>query len=81
MKRVSLVKKAMGMGLIASLLCVCAPKVQAQDDMTRVRFGVKGGLNFSTLSLEDVNDKKTKIGFHGGLFAKVPVNEVFAIQP
>ncbi len=43
--------------------------------------GIKGGLNLSSLSTDDNNDKNLKPGFHVGVFTKIPVSESFAIQP
>lgn len=48
----------------------------AQD----VNFGVKGGLNVTTLT-GDIEDLDPKIGFHVGGFAEIKLNEKFAIQP
>ncbi len=67
-----------------SLLTLCllaaAFPATAQDDQ-QVRFGVKGGLNLSNLYIDEVNDEKTKIGLHAGLWMKAPLGELFAIQP
>lgn len=46
----------------------------------KVDFGVKGGLNVSTLT-GDVEDLDPKIGFHLGGFAEIKLNEKFSIQP
>lgn len=43
-----------------------------------VRFGVKAGLNISTLSDNDFN---SKAGFYGGVFANIPVAQDFSFQP
>lgn len=47
----------------------------------QTRFGVKGGLNISTVVGGDVNDTKSLIGFHVGGFAEIHVVEKFFIQP
>ena len=44
------------------------------------KFGAKTGLNVSTLT-GDVEDVKSKIGFHIGGFAEIKFGEKFAIQP
>ncbi|WP_210149329.1 porin family protein [Chryseobacterium scophthalmum] len=47
-----------------------------------VRFGVKGGMNVSSLSKDaGLEDQKSKIGFNAGIFATIPVAESFSIQP
>lgn len=49
------------------------------------QFGVKGGVNFSTVSnsdnLAEGVDSKSKIGFQAGLFMNAPIGENFSVQP
>lgn len=45
-----------------------------------VNFGVKGGLNVSTLT-GDVEEVDAKIGFHVGGFAEIKLSDKFAFQP
>jgi hypothetical protein len=49
----------------------------------RVRAGIKGGLNASSLYYDSqgVSNKSERIGFHLGVFAQAPLGEFFAIQP
>ncbi|WP_343616398.1 porin family protein [Flavobacterium sp.] len=47
----------------------------------QTRFGVKGGLNISTLVGGDVDNTKALIGFHVGGFAEIKIIEKLAIQP
>ncbi len=44
-------------------------------------FGVKGGLNLSTMTIEDANDNNIIPGFHAGVFAKYMVSDNVAIKP
>ena len=44
-------------------------------------FGVKGGVNISTLNNEGWDDTNAKIGFYVGGYMHAQVNEVFSIQP
>lgn len=47
-----------------------------------VRFGIKGGMNVSSLSKDGaLEDQGSKIGFNAGVFAHIPVAESFSIQP
>jgi len=47
-----------------------------------VRFGIKAGMNVSSLSKDSsLEDQKSKIGFNAGVFATIPVAESFSIQP
>jgi hypothetical protein len=45
------------------------------------KFGIKAGLNVSTLTGEYEDDTKSLIGFHVGGFAEIKVIERLAIQP
>ncbi len=54
-----------------------APNMQAQESSV----GIKGGVNLSTLSIDDNNDKNMKLGFNVGVFNKIALTESFAIQP
>lgn len=47
----------------------------------KTRFGVKGGLNISTVVGGDVEDTKALVGFHVGGFAEIHVVQRFFIQP
>lgn len=49
---------------------------QAQE----VRFGVKAGLNVANLT-GDIEDAKSKVGFHLGGFAEIMLSDQFAFQP
>lgn len=53
---------------------------QEKADMA---FGVKGGLNISTITNADVDGVNTKslVGFHVGFFGEFMISNKFAIQP
>ena len=59
------------------VLLIFSGKAFAQES----QIGVKGGVNLSTLSIDDNNDKNLKAGFHAGVFTKIALTESFAIQP
>ena len=45
-------------------------------------FGIKGGMNVSSLSNDaGLDDSKSKIGFNAGVFMNAPLAESFSIQP
>lgn len=74
------IKKAAGISFLMIALLSVSNVGFAQDDK-QARFGVKGGLNLANLYIDDVNDEKAKVGFHAGLWSKIPMGELFAIQP
>lgn len=53
----------------------------AQTTSTGAEFGVKGGVNFSNLYTEDVDDNNVLTSFNAGFYAKLPITESVAIQP
>ena len=63
--------------LIAILTLGFGTMIYAQNGAT----GIKGGINFSSLSTDGNDDKNLKMGFNAGVFTKIPVSESFAIQP
>ena len=61
------------------------PKVsnaQMTGEELQARFGIKGGINFSNLYTKNGDeDSDLKVGYHAGLFAKLPLTRQFAVQP
>lgn len=45
------------------------------------RAGIKGGINFSNLIVDDVTDRNTRVGFHAGVYGQLFSSRAFAIQP
>lgn len=52
---------------------------KAQENAPKI--GIKGGVNFSNLYTEDVDDNNVLTGFNVGLYAKLPITNSVAIQP
>lgn len=78
-------KKSMKKFLTAALLTTIATFLHLSNAVAqgRVRTGLKGGLNASSLFYDGqgVSNKNERIGFHAGVFAQVPAGEFFAVQP
>lgn len=74
-------KKIAGAGLAVALVLTTVG-VQAQDN-PGPKFGVKGGLNLAQLFIDQPNaqDENMKIGYHVGVFGKIPVTSFLALQP
>lgn len=53
--------------------------IQAQEKTAS--FGFKGGLNFSNLYTDQVDDNNVLTGLYAGLYAKFPIAKGIAIQP
>jgi hypothetical protein len=67
----------------AILLLLGANQVQAQYDNPGPKIGVKGGLNLAQLYVDQPNaeDENMKVGYHFGVFGKIPVTDFLAVQP
>jgi hypothetical protein len=64
--------------IIVLLTCVGFISSKAQDSSSK--FGIKGGINFSNLYTENVDDTNVLMGFNLGVFAKLPITNSMAIQ-
>lgn len=51
------------------------------DPSLTPKIGIKGGINFTNLYVDEVEDENMKVGFNLGLFAKLPVTTGLSIQP
>ncbi|MGK6341100.1 porin family protein [Chryseobacterium sp. DT-3] len=72
-------KLILGIAVTASSLAFAQ---QTPSSSNPVTFGVKGGMNVSSLSKDEgLDDQKSKIGFNAGVFANIPVAESFSVQP
>lgn len=76
-------KLILGVALTAGSLAFAQTTTSSNMSSTNpVRFGIKGGMNVSSLSNDaGLEDSKSKIGFNGGVFANIPLASSFSIQP
>lgn len=75
-------KLILGLAVTASSLAFAQTTTTATSSSNPVTFGVKGGMNVSSLSKgADLSDSKSKIGFNAGVFANIPLASSFSIQP
>ncbi|WP_456441474.1 porin family protein [Psychroserpens sp.] len=51
--------------------------LNAQD----IEFGVKGGLNFASISGDDIPESGIITDFHFGVMAELPISDKFSFQP
>ncbi|UQB70330.1 porin family protein [Epilithonimonas zeae] len=65
-------KLFLGLGLVAGTFAFA---------QTSPSFGLKAGLNVSSISDDGYEDSKSKAGFYGGVFMNAPLSEQFSIQP
>jgi len=62
------------------LVCMAILPLQAQETKS-VQFGIKGGLNLSSLNSSDGSTSDMLLGFNLGVFNKLPITSFLAIQP
>ncbi len=72
-------KRITGRSILAGAILLFAVtwSTQAQDS----RMGIKGGLNLSMLTVEDIDDNNLKGGFHAGFFVRRMLGNNLALQP
>jgi hypothetical protein len=74
-------------GLIAICSIIVSSSLYAQQQVTwnerglTTKFGIKGGINFSNLYIDNVEKENLKIGVNAGFFAKIPIIRGISIQP
>jgi hypothetical protein len=78
-KQSSTFRKLIGVSFLAFALMAITHVSYAQEP--GVRIGIKGGVNLSTLSVDEVNAENAKLDFHGGIFSRIAITDFFSIQP
>lgn len=66
--------------IIAALL-ITGGSWTTLEAQTNAQFGVKGGVNFSNMYTNDVDDENILTSFNAGLYATLPITSFIAIQP
>ena len=64
--------------LLATFLVFGTGVLSAQE---MFHFGIKGGVNFSTIGGDDFDDPDSRTSFNIGALAEFPISERFSIQP
>ena len=63
------------------MLAIAACSTLAVQAQTSPKIGLKGGVNLTNLYVDNVQDEHMKVGANIGLFTKIPVTSLFAVQP
>lgn len=81
MSKTKISNKLAGLSFVF-LLLLATGQVKAQRDNSGPIFGIKGGLNFSQLYVDQPNaeDENTKLGYHFGLFGTIPLTNIVNLQ-
>ncbi len=73
---------ALTAGSLAFAQTTTTTSTSSMSTDSAVRFGVKAGMNVSSLSDDgSLEDQGSKIGFNAGVFANIPVGSMFSVQP
>src|SRR3954462_4064236 len=68
--------------LLASVVMANAQEQRTSSETSLTpKFGIKAGVNLANLYVDDVKDENMKLGFNGGLVAKIPLVKGLSIQP
>jgi hypothetical protein len=67
-------------GLVIGLVALFSATTFAQNFDKAPQIGVKGGLSFSNLYVDNIDDDEMLTGFNIGMFAKFPMTSTVAIQ-
>ncbi len=85
MKKTFIASTVIGLVMAMALLVPAGARAQEQqtsvDSGLTAKFGIKGGLNLTSLYVSNVSSEHMKAGFNAGIFAKLPVTRGFSIQP
>ncbi len=62
-------------------MILLAVSFQYKSIAQSARAGIKGGLNFSNLYIDDVSDENARVGYNIGIFSQLMIGDVLALQP
>ena len=68
--------KFLTLAMLITSLSICSAQ-----EITPVRMGIKAGVNFSSLNTSSDGNSKMFTGFNVGVFSKIPLTSMVAIQP
>lgn len=64
--------------LIISLTILTITSIKSQE---KIQLGIKGGINFTNITSNDLYNKEYKTGFHVGALVEIPLGNKFSLQP
>ena len=67
--------------LITGLFIFSTTLLHAQADSKAIQLGVKGGVNSTKITGDDIDDVKSRTSFNVGLLAEIPITQRFSLQP
>ena len=67
--------------LITGLFIFSTTLLHAQADSKAIQLGVKGGVNSTKITGDDIDDVKSRTSFNVGLLAEIPITQRLSLQP
>lgn len=67
--------------IILLTICIAFSSVASSQFSEDIQYGFRTGLNYSTLSGDNLMDPESRLGFHASFFGEIPINERFSIVP
>jgi hypothetical protein len=64
-----------------ALIIVLGFTIKSQAQTSTPEFGIKGGINFSNMYTDDVDDENVLTSFNAGVYSNFPVTSFISIQP
>jgi hypothetical protein len=71
--------KNLFLSTLVGIFAIAGANAQADSDL--VQFGVKGGVNFATVTGDGFDSPDSRTSFNAGFVAEIPFSERFSIQP
>ena len=81
-KKINLWSVFLTLGILAGGSAAFGQEQKAADEsVLTAKFGIKGGINFANLYVDNVQNENIKLGGNIGFFAKLPIARGLSIQP
>jgi outer membrane protein with beta-barrel domain len=72
---------ALSVGTLIGSSATAQQQQTSAESGLRSKFGLKAGLNLANLYVDEVKDENFKVGFSGGMYAKLPITRGISLQP
>lgn len=73
-------KKQIKLLAVIAIAGLSFTSAKAQSNSSEAQFGIKGGVNFSNIYAEDVDDNNVLTSFNAGVYGSYPISDMLAIQ-
>ncbi|MCM5663694.1 porin family protein [Galbibacter mesophilus] len=67
--------------IAVAILASAFTYAQTDDNWHQLQIGARAGVNFSSVTGDDIDSPDSRTNFYGGLVAEAPISRNFSIQP